>query len=1044
LQTAVVISVGLALSVLFAESAAAAPNVPDGFIVQSAVPGTVFDTPTGIAYLPDGRLLVAEKKGTVWMVQNGTKLPTPFWSRPDEVLDAADRGLLDVAVDPNFVSNRFVYFLYTVDPDSDGVDTNDDAFGRLTRYQAGIANPNVVDPGSRAILLGRTWAEGPPCGSISHTVGCLRWGTDQSLLVSIGDGAHHSGVDMGGRDPNLFLPGRSDPAEDIGAFRAQFLGSLAGKILRLNPADGRGYPSNPFYDGDPASVRSRVWAYGLRQPFRFCVRPGTGSPNPAAGHPGSLYIGDVGWENWEELSVASHGGRNFGWPCYEGLHDVPSYQSATPAHHGCGTIGTPENPSAHTPPVADWNHWNEELSSPAGYEGNAASASSFYSATSYPHQYQGVYFFADYGEWWIRAVRMDALDNVVQFLPFGTGMEGPVDLITDPSTGDLVYIAITAGQVRRIRYVGTGAGNQPPIASASAAPSVGVVPLTVNFSSTGSSDPDNDPLGYAWDFGDGYGSLESNPIHTYGQAGSHTAMLIVDDGRGGVDSTQIVIVVGETSTFPTTPVLDTFNRPDGPVGDPWVDPVFGIQSVQISNQALVEPCCSAAAPVWNGSMFGPDQEAYVTLTAVTTTAPQHDLMLKLQSSTMSAAHVQVGYDAVASHVQVATYESSAGWVQRGTPIPITFTAGDQLGARAYSNGQVEVYKNGILIGTRSIGGWPFAASGGRIGLTLDGAYSSRLDDFGGGVYFPTTNTPPTAVIGSPQDGSSYVDVQSLDLQGDAVDAQQSAGALAYHWDITLHHNNHQHPGVFVSNQRNDSYLPEDHEDGTGTWMDVKLRVTDGGGLSDSVTHVLFPEVDLEPSAVTVVPDPPQSGEWNTFSFKIHNRGRMLARTTRWRLVLGTGMLAQGDTMVAPLDSVAISRLLNLTTAPGSYDLRVVADTLEVAHETEESNNARTRSLQVVQGPVGVDPSTASLSLSQATPNPSHGKTTFLLQLPRAARVEFSVHDVQGRTLWEAPARAFEPGRWTLAWEGRGARAGLYLARIHVDGVTWVRRFALLR
>ena len=91
--------------------------------------------------MPDGRLLVAEKRGRVYVVDHGTKLPTPMWQRENEVLNNGDRGLLDVAVDPYFFVNHYVYFLYTVDPDSNGTDTNTKADWQLvTGLTIGAAN----------------------------------------------------------------------------------------------------------------------------------------------------------------------------------------------------------------------------------------------------------------------------------------------------------------------------------------------------------------------------------------------------------------------------------------------------------------------------------------------------------------------------------------------------------------------------------------------------------------------------------------------------------------------------------------------------------------------------------------------------------------------------------------------------------------------------------------------------------------------------------------------------------------------------------------
>ena len=145
------------------------------FQSENAVPGVTFVQPTGIAFLPDGRMLVAEKRGQVHVVQNGVKLTPPMWQRESEVLDEHDRGLLGIAVDPNYATNRFIYLLYTVDPDSNGNDNNASAFGRLTRYQVSAGNPNVVDASTRTVLMGTNWPNGPASASPSHTIGSLRW-----------------------------------------------------------------------------------------------------------------------------------------------------------------------------------------------------------------------------------------------------------------------------------------------------------------------------------------------------------------------------------------------------------------------------------------------------------------------------------------------------------------------------------------------------------------------------------------------------------------------------------------------------------------------------------------------------------------------------------------------------------------------------------------------------------------------------------------------------------------------------------------------------
>lgn len=1019
---------------VLASPALGAPVVPTGFLVENAAPGASFDTPTGIAFMPDGRLLVCQKEGTLFVVQSGTKIG-PILDIKNVVLNQGDRGLLDVAVDPDFNTNKFIYLLYTVDPDSNNVDTNDDAYGKLVRYAMTSVSSNVVDVSSRRVLFGRTWSEGPASASVTHTIGSLRWGADKSLMVSVGEGAHYEFMDDGGDDPPMFDPGRIDPIEDIGAFRAQYLGSLAGKILRLNPANGNGYASNPFYTGDVTATQSKIYAYGLRNPFRFCVRPETGNSDPSQGRPGSIYLGDVGWSTWEEFSIATQPGRNFGWPCREGLHTTVYDGGSNPSHNGCNSVGTPVNPSPFTPPVSDWHHSNPNNSQPSGVIGNAASGSVFYTGTGYPPAYQGNYLFSDYGQSWIRLAQVDANDNVVTFQTFGTNMDMPVDMVADPASKDIFYVSISTGQVRRIRYVGPP--NNPPVAQAAANPTTGSAPLTVNFSSAGSNDPDFDPLTYTWDFADGSGSFEPNPTHVYTASGIFLATLTVGDGHGGTNTKTVQITVGDPGTFPSTAVLDTFNRANGALGSNWAS--AGSYSIA-SNQLKPNCTCNVPSPVWSATMFGPDQEAYFTF-ANAPQAAEYRINMRMQYADEGSDHIEVKYD---GDVDIARIASGLGWVVMGPPIAVTFGAGDQFGVRTYGT-NISVYKNGNLVGTRSFAGWPYANLGGYIGLGMINANTaSRIDNFGGGNYLPVINTPPTAIIDAPLDNAFFVENQPVNLMGNASDAQQTASQMSYHWDVTFHHNNHTHPGLLVSDLRNDVFTPENHEDGTGTWAEVKLVVTDGGGLKDTASVNIWPEVDLDPSPVEVTPDPARRIDVNTFAFKLRNYGRMLSRMSHWQLMAGTTSLAEGDTLVGPLDSLLISLPIDLFLAPGSYPLRVVADTGNVVRETSETNNDKMRTLDVSDGPVAVGDAPLRLAMSGPSPNPAHGRTRIWLTLPRTERVTMTVHDVQGREVWSSPPREYTPGRWALEWDAARARAGVYLLRVDAGESHWVRRIAVVR
>jgi glucose/arabinose dehydrogenase/PKD repeat protein len=1033
-------ALAVAIAFAVAPSARAAVSVPSGFVVEDAAPGVSWNTPTAIAFVPGGRMLVAEKLGRVWIVsKDGIRNPAPLWDRPLEVLNEGDRGLLGLAVDPNYVTNHYIYLFYTCDPDSSGVDDELEAFGRLTRYQVSFADSNALDLSSRTILIGTDWRHGAGIGSETHTIADLEWGSDGSLLCSIGDGSNEIVVDAGGITPGMFGATKTDPAEDVGSFRSQDINSLDGKVLRINPADGHGYPSNPYWDGNATSVRSRVWVYGLRNPFRFTVRPGTGSTNPTDGNPGVLYIGDVGWKTWEEQNIAITSGKNFGWPCYEGLGTQGGYQGASPSNYGCSTIGTGINPGTLTSPTITYNHDDPALGTPPGFSGNCAMGGVFYTGAIYPAAYQSKYFMPDFGQSFIKLCTFNGSQALTALTDFALNADGPVCTKLEPQFKDIFYVAINFGKVRRIRYTGTFAGDQLPIVNAAGAPTSGAAPLTVNFSSAGTSDPDGDPLALFWNFGDLTGSSAANPSHVYTVAGTYNAVLTAQDGHGGLVRDTVVVTVTGGDVFPSTPIRDNFNRPDGPVGAPWVGDLVGL--VVGGNE--LAPTSDNNYAIWNGTTFGVNQEAYYTFTNVRQC--EQDLMLKCQGTSYTAGHILVVYDHTQSKVQVKTYESGA-WTNRGSYIPVTFGNGDVFGARAYSNGTVDVFKNGVKVGSVSVSGWSFASSGGRIGVALFAVCPTRVDNFGGGNFTPGANTAPLASISAPVDSSKFYAGLTINCVGDGVDAQDASNAMTYNWLVNMHHNTHVHPSVAVGTGKNFSFVAGNHDDGTGFFYEINLMVTDTGGLIDTAQVNIFPEVDLSPSSVTVPPDTTQC----QYRFKIRNFGRMPAPINHWALTAYPSiLLGQGDVIVPALDSLIICVPNPPILSGGQHTIRARVDSLGAIVEMDETNNSWTGSLQPAVTGVGPPGMPTTLTLSGAFPNPTSGTTSFALELPVAGRVRFSIHDLLGREVWSAGETEFPAGHTTLMWNGttnggHAAATGMYLARVRVDGHALVRRLMLVR
>jgi glucose/arabinose dehydrogenase len=396
-------------------------SVPIDFEEQVVVGGLTY--PTSFAFLPSGDILIGENSGVVRLYSNGQLLSTPFIDISDQVNDYWDRGLISIAVDPDFESNGYVYLYFTYENDSS--DYVGPKTGRLIRVTSSGETASIS---TQVTLLGSivgsscnsfpASADCIPSDAPSHSGGDIRFASDGSLFATIGDGANFHTV-------------TSD------ALRAQDPDALAGKIVRINPGSGQGLPENPFWDGNPHSNNSKIWGSGLRNAFRFGIQPGTNIP----------FVGDVGWSTAEEINVAVPG-ANMGWPCYEGSSQQNGY-SSFPVCQDLYAQGS----SAVQPPLIEWPHSGG---------GAAATSGVFYTATNYPVEFQNAYFYADYVQSWIRYVQVNEEQQITAGpFDFATGADGPVDFEMG-SDGNLYYLAINTGEVRRIVHSSSGTDPPPP------------------------------------------------------------------------------------------------------------------------------------------------------------------------------------------------------------------------------------------------------------------------------------------------------------------------------------------------------------------------------------------------------------------------------------------------------------------------------------------------------------------------------------------------------------------------------------------------------
>jgi hypothetical protein len=203
---------------------------------------------------------------------------------------------------------------------------------------------------------------------------------------------------------------------------------------------------------------------------------------------------------------------------------------------------------------------------------------------------------------------------------------------------------------------------------------------------------------------------------------------------------------GTVVAFPYTPLLDTFNRANGALGANW-----GGQPTRFAILNNTENVTGAGLSTahWMGATYGPNQEVFFTFDTIAANAEELGLLLKLNgasaaSASMSAINVNYDRRPGQNNIQIWTHQASQGWRLRATFPAITFNVGDQLGARTLADGTINVYRNGVLLGTASVTGgaapqWPatLAAGGGRIGVYMvTPANSVRVDNFGGGDVPP--------------------------------------------------------------------------------------------------------------------------------------------------------------------------------------------------------------------------------------------------------------------------------------------------------------------
>jgi glucose/arabinose dehydrogenase len=585
---------------------AAALTLPPGFksrvlpLLKASGPTYVngLQKPSTLDFAPDGTMFVAERNGRVLAFDSiEDTTPTLVASVLDEVAATGDRGLLGMKLDPRYPTQPYIYLSYTYDAPigsnspgttsdhladgSDDCDTGTDAgclvSGLLARIKInpashvavnGSGSDQPLEPPQEVLI--NSWCQ----QKVSHSIGDIEFDSSGALLMSGGEGASWSTPDYG----QLGNP-CGDPANEGGSLRSQDVRTpqtggdqtdYSGSLIRIDPDTGEALPDNPFSVTPLKNAQSevdpkapRILAYGMRNPFRFVVKPGTDD----------VYIGDVGWEEWEEINhltsppAAGQKAVNFGWPCFEGG------PSGSLVNARWDAVGKPLCESLYGEPTAvrapffayphpftpgyDGHLFPGDACNPSA--GSSVAGLFFYDPTgvdpsaALPDKYDGALFFTDASRGCIWTMEEGAdgqpdPSTIENFLVHDNGdtLFTPVEIVQGPD-GALYVPNFYFDEIWQIRYF---PGNQAPTLDLEVDTTYGELPLKVKFDASGSSDPDpGDHLQYAWDLnGDGsfsaYGSA-SVQEHEYVDPDNVTAGVRIKDDFSHVETKTVLLYPGD-------------------------------------------------------------------------------------------------------------------------------------------------------------------------------------------------------------------------------------------------------------------------------------------------------------------------------------------------------------------------------------------------------------------------------------------------------------------------------------------------------------------
>lgn len=540
-------------------SKAFAVKAPEENRFTKTVLSNDLNEPMEIAVTQSGVVYIVERSGSFYAYKpsdNSTKLIYKFKVLPD-TKQAFGNGLLGMTIDPDFATNKFIYFFYS--PDSLPTPTHQN----ISRFK--MITEDSIDLASEKVII-----QVPIDPEVSaHTGGSLAWDKNKNLFISTGDNTVP--FESNGYAPIDERPGRKTFDAQRSAGNTN---DLRGKVLRIHPEADGSYtiPDGNLFAKGTAGTRPEIYTMGCRNPYRMAVNQATGT----------VYWGEVGPDAGEDSKVDPRGydefnqakkAGNYGWPYFVG-DSKPYHDSdfATKAIGALFDVNGPENNSPNNtglkklpPPTKAmiWYPYGLSKEFPDLAEGGrTAIAGYFYhynkslaKKNSIPEYYDGCLFVMDWMRNWVFAIRFDENENYKRmeaFMPLTGDFRRPIDMDITPE--GVMYV-LEYGTVygadnddARLVRVDYNDGNRAPVAVINADDSIGAAPLKVSFNSNKSYDYDeDDQLKYEWKFeSDKVGSTEANPTYTFNNKGVYKVILKITDPSGLSSLDTMEIKAGNT------------------------------------------------------------------------------------------------------------------------------------------------------------------------------------------------------------------------------------------------------------------------------------------------------------------------------------------------------------------------------------------------------------------------------------------------------------------------------------------------------------------